>query len=103
MVAIKKRRSKVSYKSRRIVFVRDNFTCQRCGWSPGITENYDGRYTVGGTDTSIRGKRARKSGRPGFRYLELDHIHPYSLGGSSTVDNLQALCDFCNLSKGATV
>lgn len=32
--------------------------------------------------------------------LTLDHIHPWSLGGPDTPDNLQALCRPCNSRKG---
>lgn len=35
--------------------------------------------------------------------LSLDHIHPYSLGGEDTLDNLQTLCRSCNSRKGARV
>jgi len=35
--------------------------------------------------------------------LEFDHIIPVALGGSSTVRNLQLLCESCNRSKGATL
>ena len=31
--------------------------------------------------------------------LHLDHIQPYSRGGSDDLDNLQAMCQPCNLSK----
>jgi 5-methylcytosine-specific restriction endonuclease McrA len=37
------------------------------------------------------------------RALSLDHIHPYSLGGSDEPDNLQTLCRPCNSRKGAKV
>jgi hypothetical protein len=35
--------------------------------------------------------------------LTLDHIHPWSVGGTDTPDNLQVLCRPCNSSKGARV
>lgn len=35
--------------------------------------------------------------------LTLDHIHPWSLGGPDTADNLRVLCRPCNSSKGDRV
>jgi len=49
--------------------------------------------------------------RDGFAYLHcgaldgltLDHIVPWSIGGSDAADNLQTLCQPCNSKKGARV
>ena len=35
--------------------------------------------------------------------LSIDHIHPFSLGGLETLDNLQTLCRPCNSRKGARI
>lgn len=56
--------------------VRDNHTCQSCGLSVQDEPNL---------------------------LLEIDHIHPLSRGGLSTIDNLQTLCWRCNRSKGAKI
>lgn len=45
--------------------------------------------------------RCRRCGT--HKDLSIDHIHPYSLGGSDHPDNLQTLCLSCNCSKGARV
>lgn len=34
------------------------------------------------------------------RNRELDHIHPLSQGGTSTIDNVQIICKNCNRAKG---
>jgi len=46
-----------------------------------------------------------KSGRrcSAQRFLEVDHLHPISLGGANNIENLQLLCDAHNRLKGATV
>ena len=54
------------------VLQRDHFRCCTCGASPSIT--------------------------PGI-ILEIDHIIPWSMGGETTIENLQTLCFICNQGK----
>ena len=54
------------------ILKRDNFTCKACGASPAHT--------------------------PGL-LLHVDHIVPWSNGGETKADNLQTLCQNCNLGK----
>lgn len=67
------------------VLRRDGWQCRNCGWSPGD-------YVP-----------PAPSGRPLYRGLELDHIHPKSLGGPNTLENFQVLCTTCNTRKGARI
>lgn len=61
-----------SLRTRFRVLKRDNFSCRACGQSP--------------------------STRPGL-VLHVDHITPWSKGGATVDDNLQTLCEPCNLGK----
>ncbi|MBI3432075.1 MAG: HNH endonuclease [Hydrogenophilales bacterium] len=54
------------------VLVRDNFKCVLCGNSPA-------------TEPTC--------------HLHVDHIHPHSKGGSTTIENLRTLCGACNMGK----
>ncbi len=54
------------------VLQRDNFKCRACGVSPAITFGVE---------------------------LHVDHIHPWSEGGETVLENLQTLCSHCNLGK----
>jgi len=56
--------------SRKNIFIRDNYTCVYC-------------HTRGVHNT-----------------LTLDHVHPRSLGGKSTWENLVTCCHACNNRKG---
>lgn len=47
------------------------------------------------------GNRCVKCGRK--TNLEIDHIFPISRGGKSNLENLQTLCHYCNINKGANV
>ncbi len=54
------------------VMKRDHFTCRACGASPAL--------------------------KPGVS-LHVDHVRAWSLSGETTEENLQTLCDACNLGK----
>jgi len=54
------------------ILKRDNFSCRACGASPALT--------------------------PGLE-LHVDHIEAWSLGGETIEENLQTLCEPCNLGK----
>jgi hypothetical protein len=58
------------------VLTRDSFRCRSCGRSPAIEHGV---------------------------VLHVDHIIPWSKGGHTRVENLQTLCDRCNLGKGDVV
>jgi hypothetical protein len=61
-----------SHRLRFKVMKRDHFKCRACGRSPATDH-----VTV----------------------LHVDHIIPWDAGGETTFDNLQTLCDTCNLGK----
>lgn len=63
-------RGEVSDSIRYDVFYRDHFKCKICGAS---------------SDQGVQ--------------LHVDHIIPVSKGGKSTIDNLQTLCERCNIGK----
>ena len=62
----------INYRTRFKVMQRDNFKCQICGASPA-------------TQAGV--------------LLHIDHIVPVAKGGQATMDNLQTLCQKCNLGK----
>ena len=62
----------INYRTRFKVMQRDDFKCQICGASPA-------------TQAGV--------------LLHIDHIVPVAKGGQATMDNLQTLCQKCNLGK----
>jgi hypothetical protein len=62
----------ISLSLRLKVLSRDKFRCVFCGKSPA-------------TDIGTK--------------LHIDHVIPFSKGGKSTIENLQTLCEDCNLGK----
>lgn len=73
-------RASISPWVRQLVFRRDNWQCQICGSSPVAADAH------------------RRSGA-----LHLDHIRPWSAGGSDRTDNLRTLCHRCNTRRGNSV
>lgn len=61
-----------SWRLRFLVNRRDRFTCRACGRSPA-------------NEVGV--------------VLHVDHIVPWSKGGETTLENLQTLCEKCNLGK----
>lgn len=62
----------INYRMRFKVMQRDDFKCQICGASPAMQAGV---------------------------LLHVDHIVPVAKGGQATMDNLQTLCQKCNLGK----
>ncbi|MBU0458593.1 HNH endonuclease [Patescibacteria group bacterium] len=62
----------INNKKRLKILKRDNYKCIICGRSPA-------------THAGI--------------FLHIDHIQPFSKGGSNEIDNLRTLCHKCNLGK----
>ena len=67
-----RRKRNVPLRLRLDILKRDNFRCVFCGRSPA-------------TEVGV--------------VLHLDHITPFSKGGDTVFDNLQTLCERCNLGK----
>lgn len=72
----KGQRALMTTKLREKIKKRDRNTCQQCRISISVEPNL---------------------------LIEIDHIIPISKGGTTTEDNLQALCWRCNRTKGATL
>lgn len=70
-------RDRIDPYTRRLIYERDGYSCQRCGLSLDMYE------------------RPAKQNFAGDQ-LQLDHIVPWSANGSDRSDNLRTLCDECN-------
>lgn len=81
-----KRRRDRKKRIRKEIFERDDFTCRACGWLPDL-KDWDGVSPLS----------------DGTRTLTVDHIIEKALGGPSTKDNFQTLCDKCNTKKSVHV
>jgi hypothetical protein len=68
--AIRRTPRAANWRQRAIVLMRDGATCRLCGATP----------------------------QSGAR-LHVDHIVPWSLGGETVIENLQILCEPCNIGK----
>ena len=74
--SVKGQRALMTSTFRKMILVRDNYTCQKCGNSTRNEPNL---------------------------LLEVDHIVPLSKGGMTTEENLQVLCWRCNRSKSSKI
>lgn len=70
--SIKRTGSKINWRLRAQVLIRDNCICQMCGASPAKNPNVE---------------------------LHADHIKPWSKGGETVLENLRTLCLKCNVGK----
>ncbi len=71
-------------KFKRVVFLRDKFTCQICG----LHSTWTNKNGVVFPDLSL---------------LACDHIYPFAKGGKTEFTNLQTLCRSCNSEKSDKV
>lgn len=80
----KSRKGSKSTRLRRVVFVRDGFTCQNedCGRIFKVSEKWNGEHIPG---------------------LSLGHVIPKAQGGGRTISNLRAQCLSCNNKLGNKV
>ena len=73
-------REPISPLVRQLVYRRDEYRCQHCGAHPYARDPH------------------RRSGA-----LHLDHIVPWSAGGSDRSDNLRTLCGPCNMRRSNVI
>lgn len=62
----------INWRLRFLVLQRDKFRCVKCGASPAKGHSVS---------------------------LQVDHVVPWSRGGETEFENLQTLCEICNIGK----
>lgn len=83
-----KKRKKISYTLRQIIFARDRWTCQYCNKLPS-------NYKI-----EIREFRPFLIPVDEFnKDFEIDHINAVSNGGDNNINNLATSCYKCNHNK----
>lgn len=87
-------------------YLEDLRECKLCGWFKESKEEkerrsrYVPRHIVGEVWRRFEGKCAECGSE---NDLHIDHIIPFSKGGSNHIDNLQLLCKNCNLKKSSNI
>jgi hypothetical protein len=66
----------INWRLRAMVLIRDNCICKMCGASPARSPDV---------------------------VLHVDHIVPWSKGGATASENLQTLCEVCNIGKSDVI
>lgn len=89
-------------------YIRHSVRCQvaqRQGAVRGLTVEIECPYcgAVGRIHWSDPRRNSRASGQVWAEGMHLDHIIPRSIGGPDTPDNLQYICDRCNIIKSDRV
>ena len=80
---------KIRKRRRKVVLLRDNYTCQNCGFTP--------------KDVNVSYVKVCFGKLLFAPQLEVDHRRPLAYGGSNKLRNLQTLCNICNCCKGISV
>ncbi len=83
------------------VFRRDGYQCRYCG-SKLISQEFLKLFIKKLNDDGFKKKSPYKENMHGIIHVTwpvADHVHPWNLGGRTTMDNLVASCGPCNYGK----
>lgn len=93
--------------STRLQCIRGNHKCVSCGIEGTIArlERQSQDVTGNGYHFNVYAKVTDCNYPLGYRYVTMtqDHILPHSLGGPTTLDNLQTMCTTCNNNKDSSI